>query len=95
MHGFGSGQGGGGRGGGGGGAAGPPGPIMKLAEMIGVDGRFVTIPGALGVQANQVPVIYLMIAALMVRQRARSAAIACVCPLELMLLRAAWPSLSG
>lgn len=34
--------------------------------MIGVHGRFVTIPGALGVQENQVPLIYIMIAALVV-----------------------------
>ncbi|CAN0197894.1 unnamed protein product [Ectocarpus sp. 6 AP-2014] len=34
--------------------------------MIGVQGRTVTIPGALGVQEQQVPFIYLMIAALVV-----------------------------
>eukprot|EP00752_Nemacystus_decipiens_P004355 g3979.t1 len=55
---------GGGRGGDGGGGGG--GPLDQLAEMIGVGGRFVKIPGALGVQENEVPLIYLMIAALVV-----------------------------
>ncbi|CAM9344321.1 unnamed protein product, partial [Ectocarpus fasciculatus] len=54
----------------GGGARGPAGastgPLDKLAEMIGVQGRTVTIPGALGIQEQQVPLIYLMIAALVV-----------------------------
>ncbi|CAM9382413.1 unnamed protein product [Pylaiella littoralis] len=53
-------------GGGGEGGARQPGPLDKLAEMIGVHERFVTIPGALGVQENQVPLIYIMIAALVV-----------------------------
>lgn len=60
-----SGQGAGGRGGGGGGGGG--GPLDRLAEMIGVGGRSVKIPGALGVQENEMPLIYLMIAALVVR----------------------------
>lgn len=34
--------------------------------MIGVHGRFVTVPGALGVQERKVPYIYLMIAAVVV-----------------------------
>lgn len=66
-----SGQGAGGRGGGGGGGRGG-GPLDQLAEMIGVGGRFVKIPGALGVQENEVPLIYLMIAALVVRKKGRS-----------------------
>ncbi len=51
---------------------------MKLAEMIGVHKRFVTIPGAFGIQENHVPLIYIMIAAVVVRERKRSDAIACV-----------------
>ncbi|CAB1119101.1 unnamed protein product [Ectocarpus sp. CCAP 1310/34] len=51
---------------GGRGAGASTGPLDKLAEMIGVQGRTVTIPGALGVQEQQVPFIYLMIAALVV-----------------------------
>eukprot|EP00903_Cladosiphon_okamuranus_P006844 g6666.t1 len=54
---------GGGRGGGGGVGGGP---LQQLAEMIGVGGRFIKIPGVLGVQENEVPLIYLMIAALVV-----------------------------
>ncbi|CAM9241044.1 unnamed protein product, partial [Hapterophycus canaliculatus] len=49
-----------------GGAGGQPGLMDKLAEMIGVHGRSVTIPGALGVQEQQLPFIYIMIAAVVV-----------------------------
>lgn len=44
----------------------PP-PLDKLATAIGVQGRFMTLPGALGVAEKKVPVLYLMIAALLVR----------------------------
>lgn len=50
----------------GGGAGGQPGPLDKLATMIGVQGRTVTVPGALGVQEQQLPYIYIMIAAVVV-----------------------------
>lgn len=45
------------------------GPLDPLAQAIGVHDRFVKIPGALGLPEKEVPLIYLMVAALMVSER--------------------------
>lgn len=44
-----------------------PGMLDGLAKAIGVHGRFVRIPGALGVPEKQLPVIYLIFCAIAVR----------------------------
>ena len=46
------------------------GPLDTLAVAVGVHGQSVKIPGALGVPEKEVPKIYIMVAALVVSERA-------------------------